>query len=63
MAPDHYKQCCWKVRVKGAIFSKWVTTTWKVLGKWKRRQKAKDKEMLSYIFEKGKKYISENINQ
>lgn len=29
MAPDHYKQCCWKVWVKGAIFSKWVTTTLK----------------------------------
>lgn len=47
MAPDHYKQCCWKVQVKEAIFSKWLTTTWKVLGKWKRSQKAKDKEILS----------------
>lgn len=47
MAPDHYKQCCWKVQVKEAICSKWLSTTWKVLGKWKRSQKARDKEILS----------------
>lgn len=62
MAPDHYKQWCCKAQMKGAIFSKWVTTTWKVLGKWKRCQKAKDKKMLSRFWKEEEAYLK-NINQ
>lgn len=61
MAPNHHKQWCWKVPVKGAFFSKWVTTTWKVLGKWKSCQKAKDKEM-SYFWKEEEVYLK-NIDQ